>query len=73
MKFFRKTVIATVQITTKGGAQIVKDFTTFDYAANGDGFTSLKWKTADNVLFFIDVNQVAAVNEVKRRRVYRFR
>ena len=73
MKFFRKTGIFTVQITTKGGAQIVQDFTKFEYTADGDGFTKLSWKTADDNLFCVDVNQVAAVNVIKRRREFRFR
>ena len=73
MRLPRLTNIHTVELFLKGGAVVCKEFTDFSWKYNGNGVTSLKWKTADGSPFYIDLDSIASISVVSRRVRFRLR
>lgn len=73
MKLPRITRVFEVIFVLKSGASLTRKFTKFSCRYTAEAITDMKWTTADGSLFYIVLNDVAAISQGDSRLTIKFR
>lgn len=74
MIFLRRTLIYTVDFVMKDGATVTAEFYEFSWKYNADDtVTSIKYRTATGLGFYIKLHEISAIVVQSKRVVWRWR